>query len=78
MSLLETVFTLQSHTFLKCQRFFVDEPSFLPSCHSVSKCSFVSDFVFIDYFLLQFLLTSILLSGVFLSDLIFNHPSWTG
>lgn len=78
MSLLETVFTLQSHAFLKCHCFFVDEPSFPPSCFSVAECSFVSDFVFIDYFLLQFLLTSILLSGVFLSDLIFNHPSWTG
>lgn len=36
--------SLQSHTFLKCRCFFVDEPSFLPLCHSVAKCSFESDF----------------------------------
>ena len=70
MPLLETVFILQSHTFLKCQYFFVDEPSLLPLFYLVAKCSFISDFLFLDYFLLQFLLTSILLRGVFLSDLI--------
>lgn len=72
------VFTLRSHTFLKCQSFFFDEPSFLPLDHLAAKCFFISDFFFfVDYFLLQFLLTFISLSGVSLSDLIFNHFSWT-
>lgn len=92
MSLLETVFTPQSHAFLKCQSFFVGELSSLPSCHLAAKHLFFFFFECVwfilffqfffggggDYFLLQFLLTSISLSGVFLSDLIINHFSRTG
>lgn len=51
MSLLEVVFALQSHTFLKRQCCFVDEASSFPSCHLSAKRSFVSDFFFWRLFL---------------------------
>lgn len=78
MSLPETVFTLQSHAFFKCQYFFVGEPTSIPYCHLDAKCSSLSLTLSLSIcFLIEISTLSahicLDLRIVLLSDLILNH-----